>query len=112
MQEQILSYILEIVRRTRGFAGLYLGASPRACIALLTASRALALIRGRGFVIPDDVADVALPAMRHRVILSPEAEVEGKNADGLLAEVIRGVNVPHGLNDERVTASGGEAAGA
>jgi MoxR-like ATPase len=93
----LVSYIAALVRRSRGFPGLYLGASPRAGIAMLTASRALALARGRGFVVPDDIVDVALPALRHRVILSPEAEVEGRTADAILGEMIRSVAVPRGV---------------
>ena len=92
----IVTYITALVRRTRGYPGLHLGASPRAGIAMLTAGRALALGRGRGFVVPDDIADVALPALRHRVILSPEAEIEGRTADGILAEMVKQVEVPRG----------------
>jgi MoxR-like ATPase len=93
----LLRYIAAVVRRTRGFPGLHLGASPRAGIAILAASRASALCRGRSYVIPDDVVDVAIPAMRHRVVLSPEAEIEGRDADGILREVLKAVEVPRGL---------------
>ncbi len=92
----IVRYIAALVRRTRGYPGLFLGASPRAGLAMLGAARAVALAAGRGYVIPDDVADVALPALRHRVILSPEAEVEGKRVDQILAELVKGVEVPRG----------------
>jgi MoxR-like ATPase len=92
----ILRYIAALVRRTRGYPGLFLGASPRAGISMLTAGRAAALIRGRAYVVPDDIVDVALPALRHRVILSPEAEIEGKTADGILGELIKAVEVPKG----------------
>jgi len=94
----IVSYIAALVRRTRGYPGLHLGASPRAGIAMVTASRAIALARGRGFVVPDDIADVALPALRHRVILNPEAEIEGRTADSILGEMIKQVEVPRGLH--------------
>jgi len=93
----IIRYIATLVRRTRGYPGLYLGGSPRAGIAMLTAGRALALCRGRGFVVPDDIADCALPALRHRVILSPEAEIEGKTADSLVSEALKTVEVPRGV---------------
>ena len=92
----IIAYITALVRRTRGFPGLHVGASPRAGLAMLAAGRALALLRGRGFVVPDDIADVALPALRHRVILSPEAEVEGRTADAIVSEILRAVEVPRG----------------
>ncbi len=90
----ITAYIARLVRATRSAPGLYLGASPRAGVALLCAARATALLRGRAFVVPDDVADLALPALRHRVILAPEAEVEGRNADAILTELVKGVEVP------------------
>lgn len=93
----LVTFIAALVRRSRGFPGLFLGASPRAGIAMLTASRALALARGRGFVVPDDIVDVALPALRHRVILNPEAEVEGRTADAILGELIKSVAVPRGV---------------
>jgi MoxR-like ATPase len=92
----LVSYIAAIVRRTRGFPGLHLGASPRAGLAMLAAGRALALLRGRAYVIPDDIADVAPAALRHRVILSPEAEVEGRKADAIISDILRAVEVPRG----------------
>jgi len=97
VEPMMVSYIAALVQRTRGYPGLFLGASPRAGIAMLTAARAIALWRGRGYVIPDDVVEVALPALRHRVILNPEAEIEGKTADSILAEAIRSVPVPRGV---------------
>jgi MoxR-like ATPase len=92
----IVKYITSVVRRTRGYPGLFMGASPRAGIAMLAAGRAAALTSGRSYVTPDDIAEVALAALRHRVILSPEAEVEGKHVDGVLKELIKGVEVPRG----------------
>ena len=64
---------------------------------MLAAARATALLRGRMFVVPDDVSEVAMAALRHRVILSPEAEVEGRSADAILAEIIKSVEVPRGV---------------
>ena len=93
----VVRFIGALVRRTRGYPGLFLGASPRAGIAMLTGGRALAISRGRAFVVPDDIVDVALPALRHRVIVSPEAEVEGRTADAILGELIRSVEVPRGI---------------
>jgi MoxR-like ATPase len=96
VDHSIVTYITAIVRRTRGYPGLFMGASPRAGIAMLAAGRAAALAAGRAFVTPDDIAEVALPALRHRVILSPEAEVEGKKVDGILGELLKSVEVPRG----------------
>jgi MoxR-like ATPase len=77
VEPRILVYITTLVRRTREHRQLTLGASPRASVALLQSAKALALMRGRAFVIPDDVKQMALPVLRHRVLLRPEAEIEG-----------------------------------
>ncbi len=109
VEPAIVSYIAALVQRTRGYPGFFLGGSPRAGIAMLTGARAVALAHGRGYVIPDDVIDVALPSLRHRVILNPEAEIEGKTADSILTEAIRSVEVPRGVHSSgrpEVRASG------
>ena len=90
----VLSYAAALVRRTRGFPGLHLGGSPRAGVALIAIARALALARGRGFVVPEDIQDAWLPCLRHRVIVSAEAEVEGRHADAILGEVLAAVPAP------------------
>lgn len=92
--DEVRDYILEIVRRTRQNEYLLVGASPRAGIALLLVSKALAVLRGRGFVTPDDVKQMALPVLRHRLILKPEAEVEGLNADRILTSILEATPVP------------------
>lgn len=94
MDPKLVDYINQLVRRTRGWPQFYLGASPRAGIALMQSARTLAALNGRDYAVPDDVVDLALPALRHRVILSAEAEVEGRGVDELLGEVIRSVEVP------------------
>lgn len=94
VERSILRYIAEIVHRTRSNPFLYMGASPRASIAILVASKANAAIAGRDFVIPEDVKKVALPALRHRVIVSPEKEMEGLTPDFILNEQIEGIEVP------------------
>jgi MoxR-like ATPase len=96
VHETILDYITAIIRLTREWPGVTLGASPRAGIALLQGARGLAMIRGRGFVIPDDVADIARPVLRHRLILSPEAEVDGRTADGIVGDILVRAPVPRG----------------
>ncbi|MFB6257221.1 MAG: AAA family ATPase, partial [Flavobacteriales bacterium] len=94
VQEQLLSYIARIVERTRSHPSLYLGASPRASLAILHASKAVAALQGRDFVSPEDVKYVAPPVMAHRIILTPEKEMEGESSDGVVASVIEEVEVP------------------
>jgi MoxR-like ATPase len=91
---KLLGYINSLVRITRDWPQFHLGASPRAGIALMQGARTLAAFRGRDYAVPDDVVELALPVLRHRVILSAEAEVEGHTADELLREVIQSVEVP------------------
>lgn len=94
VDDKVVDYINRIVRKTRDWPTLFLGASPRAGIALLKGSRTLAACSGRDYVTPDDVADLVLPALRHRVILSPEAEVEGRHTDEVISEMLRTIEVP------------------
>jgi MoxR-like ATPase len=90
----IQTYVTAIVRGTRDDTALTLGASPRASVALLRAARACAIVAGRDFVTPDDVKDFALPVLRHRVIVSPELEVEGRTPDDVLSALLERVNAP------------------
>jgi MoxR-like ATPase len=94
VDEKVFNYIYETVKATRNSNDLLVGASPRAGIALLNCSKALAALRGRDFVIPDDVKELALPVLRHRVLLRPEAEVEGYNADRVLTSILAAQIVP------------------
>jgi MoxR-like ATPase len=94
VEDKLLAYINKIVRLTRGWPQFHMGASPRAGIALVQAARTLAAFYGRDYAVPDDVQQIALPALRHRVSLTAEAEVEGQNVDDLLRELIRSVEVP------------------
>jgi MoxR-like ATPase len=94
VEDHVLAYIASLVRKTRQWPGFSLGASPRAGVAILRGARAVAALEGREYTLPDDVQDVLLPALRHRVLLTPEAEVEGRSADELLTELIRSVEVP------------------
>ncbi len=94
MDEALLHYISELVRRTRTVPQVVLGASPRAGIALLRCGKALAALRGRGFVTPDDVKTLAGPILRHRLLLQPEAELEGLTPDQVIANVLGAVPVP------------------
>ncbi|MEM9667841.1 MAG: MoxR family ATPase [Pseudomonadota bacterium] len=94
LQDEIAVYIVDIIRATRTSPAIETGASPRAAAALAAASRARAALDGRDFVIPDDVKTLALPALRHRVILSPAAEIEGKTTDETLGDIIEQVAAP------------------
>jgi len=94
VEDKVFNYIYDTVKATRNSNDLLVGASPRAGIALLNCSKALAALRDRDFVIPDDVKELALPVLRHRVLLRPEAEVEGYNADRVLASILAGQIVP------------------
>ena len=84
----------QIAQETRGNASLFLGASPRASVGLLMASKALAAIRGRDFVTPEDIKIVALPALRHRLILTPEREMEGADIDETITQIIDKIEIP------------------
>jgi MoxR-like ATPase len=94
VDDHVLGYITALVRKTRQWPTFALGASPRAGVAVLRGARSIAALEGRDYAVPDDVQEVALPALRHRVMLTPEAEVEGRGPDELLTELIRSVEVP------------------
>jgi len=94
VQESLFGYIVQIVRRTRDWPSLSLGASPRAAVSLMAVSKALAAMDGRDYVIPDDVKAAAPPVLRHRVIVRPEADLEGITPDQVVADVLRAVEVP------------------
>jgi MoxR-like ATPase len=94
IDDRLIDYVNKIVRRTREWPQFHMGASPRAGLALVQAARTLAAFAGRDYAVPDDVVQIALPALRHRVVLTAEAEVEGQKIDDLLTELIRSVEVP------------------
>jgi len=91
---EVREYITSIVRATRDDPALTLGGSPRATVSLYRASRAAALLAGRDFVTPDDVKEYALPVLRHRILLSPELEVEGRSGDDVIENVLARIPVP------------------
>ncbi|MEU0566292.1 MoxR family ATPase [Nonomuraea sp. NPDC005983] len=91
---EVLGYIVDVARATRNSPSLQLGVSPRGATALLAAARAWAWLSGRAYVTPDDVKALARPALRHRIQLRPEAELEGATADGLLDGILASVPVP------------------
>jgi MoxR-like ATPase len=94
VEESLFAYIVQLVRKTRESPAVSLGASPRAAVNLMLVSKALAAIDGRSYIVPDDVKEAALPVLRHRLVLKPEADLEGITADQTLQDVIRSVEIP------------------
>jgi MoxR-like ATPase len=94
MEAGVQKYIVEIVRKSRAHPTILYGASPRASVALLLCSKALAAIRGRDFPTPDDVRDVAPPVLRHRLALRAEAELDGATTDAVISDILKMVEVP------------------
>jgi len=94
VDERVSDYAVRIARATRTWPGITAGASPRGGIALVRAARAHALLNGRDFVTPDDVKALALPALRHRVTLAPELEIEGQSTDAVLTALLNKVEAP------------------
>ncbi|MBL7777661.1 MAG: MoxR family ATPase [Chitinophagales bacterium] len=94
IEGKLLQFIAKLVGATRNNKSLYLGASPRASLALLHASKAIAAMNGRDFVIPDDILFVAKPVLRHRIILSPEKEMEGVTTDDVITQIIQTLEIP------------------
>ncbi|WP_407403563.1 AAA family ATPase [Chryseobacterium sp.] len=94
VESQLLEYIAKIIINTRENPFLYLGASPRASLALLTASKAFAALRGRDFVTPEDIKEASFAVLRHRVIVSPEREMEGLSADEIIRQILEGIEIP------------------
>ena len=94
IKDQLLDYIAEIIHNTRSHADLFLGASPRASLAIMQTSKAYAAMNGRDFVTPDDIRFVASPVLNHRIILTPEREMEGLQIEDVIEEIIAGIEVP------------------
>jgi MoxR-like ATPase len=94
IEEKVMRYIAEVVYETRNNKALFLGASPRASVAVLKASKAIAVINGRDFVTPDDIKKVIPSVLRHRVILTPEKEMEGGTPDEVINAIVKKIEVP------------------
>ena len=94
VEETLFGYVVQVVRRTRDWPSLSLGASPRAAVSLMAVSKAFAAMDGRDYVIPDDVKAATRPVLRHRIMLRPEADLEGITPDQILEEVLRAVEIP------------------
>ncbi len=94
LEEPLIQYIAQIIHQTRDHSALYLGASPRASIAVMTGAKALAAMRGRDFITPEDVQEIAYPVLRHRIILTPEQEMEGRRPDDVIKTILTRIEVP------------------
>lgn len=94
IEEKLLHFIAKLVHQTRNHKSLYLGASPRASLAIMNASKAIAAMMGRDFVTPEDILTVATPVLRHRIILSPDKEMEGITEDDVIKQIVHGLDVP------------------
>src|SRR5690606_10894683 len=94
VEPKLIRYIAGIVHATRNNPFLFLGASPRASISILNAAKAFAAIRGRDFVIPEDIKFVAVPALKHRIVVSPEKEMEGISSTQIINQIIESIEIP------------------
>lgn len=94
VEDQLIKYIAAITHKTRSHGKLFLGGSPRASLSMLRASKAIAVIRGRDFVTPEDIRFVTIPVLNHRLILTPEAEMEGFTSEEIIKEIVESIEVP------------------
>jgi MoxR-like ATPase len=94
IEPKLLQFIAKLIHQTRSHKSIYLGASPRASIAIMNASKAIAAMQGRDFVTPEDILYVVPPVLRHRIILAPDKEMEGITEDDVIKQVLQGIDVP------------------
>ncbi|MDF2431340.1 MAG: MoxR-like ATPase [Mucilaginibacter sp.] len=94
VDEKLLIYVAKIIHESRNNKSLYLGGSPRASLAIVNSAKAIAAIKGRDFITPDDIIYVAAPVLRHRIMLTPEKEMEGVTPDDVIAQLIQKIEVP------------------
>ena len=94
IDQKLLGFIAKLTHQTRSNGSIYLGASPRASLAIMNASKAMAAINGRDFVTPDDILEVVPPVLRHRIILSPDKEMEGVTEDNVIKQIIHSLDIP------------------
>jgi MoxR-like ATPase len=94
IEEKLLQFIARLVHQTRNHKSIYLGGSPRASLAIMNASKAYAAINGRDFVTPEDILEVVPPVLRHRIILSPDKEMEGVSEDAVIRQIIQTMDIP------------------
>ncbi|HWJ91091.1 MAG TPA: MoxR family ATPase [Flavisolibacter sp.] len=94
IEEKLLQFIAKLTQQTRSHKSIYLGASPRASLAIMNASKAMAAINGRDFVTPEDILEVVGPVLRHRIILSPDKEMEGISEDTVIKQILQTMDIP------------------
>ncbi len=94
IEEKLLQFIAKLIHNTRNHKSIYLGASPRASLAIMNASKAMAAMQGRDFVTPEDILGIVPAVLRHRIILSPDKEMEGITEDDVIKQIIQGMDVP------------------
>jgi MoxR-like ATPase len=94
IEEKLLIFIAKLIHQTRNHKSIYLGASPRASLAIMNASKAIAAMAGRDFVTPEDILEVAVPVLRHRIILAPDKEMEGVTEEEVIRQIINGLDIP------------------
>ena len=94
IDERLLQFIARLVNQTRNHKSIYLGASPRASLAIMNAAKAMAAVNGRDFVTPEDILEVVPPILRHRIILSPDKEMEGVSEDAIIKQIIQSMDIP------------------
>lgn len=94
IEEKLLQFIAKLVHQTRNHKSIYLGASPRASLAIMNASKAIAAMQGRDFVTPDDIRQIVTPVLRHRIILAPDKEMEGVTEQEVINQIIHAMDVP------------------
>lgn len=94
IEERLLQFIAKLIHQTRNNKSVYLGASPRASLAIMNAAKAMAAIQGRDFVTPEDILAIVPPVLRHRIILSPDKEMEGITEDEVIRQIVQGMDIP------------------
>jgi MoxR-like ATPase len=94
IEEKLLQFIAKLIYQTRNHRSIYLGASPRASLAVMNASKAIAAMQGRDFVTPEDIREVVIPVLRHRIILAPDKEMEGVTEEEVIRQIIQAMDVP------------------
>ncbi|MET0637544.1 MAG: MoxR family ATPase [Chitinophagaceae bacterium] len=94
IEEKLLQFIAKLVHQTRNHKSIYLGASPRASLAVMNASKAIAAMQGRDFVTPEDIREVLVPVLRHRIILAPDKEMEGVTEEEVIRQIVKAMDVP------------------
>jgi len=94
IEDRLLQFIARFIQQTRSHKSIYLGASPRASLAIMNASKAIAAISGRDFVTPEDILEVFSPVLRHRIILAPDKEMEGITEDEVIKQIVNGMDIP------------------